>query len=240
MPRLSSRRVVVACSTVVCLLLWGCESRQSTNTPNDLTKLERYDYEKPIVFDGRGPSERFKLTGWAGTEPPFVWSDGIAASLAIRLPATEDLVQLQIKMAGMNVPKRVPFQRVDLYINTEKVARWQVAREDVFTVTVPPKFVAQPDSLLIIDFYIPKAVSPASLGVGGDQRRLGVRLSELKFVRNPEPSAAPGAASETSRVRSEELVAARAHPAVGDAGEETLRERARVPARAGAVCALAR
>lgn len=227
MPRYSTCRVVAACSTVVCLLVWGCESRQSTNTPNDLTKLERYDYEKPIVFDGRGPSERFKLTGWSGTEPPFVWSDGIAASLAIRLPATEDVVQLQIKMAGMNVPKRVPFQRVDLYINTEKVARWQVAIEDVFTVTVPPRFVAQPDSLLIIDFYIPKAVSPASLGVGGDQRRLGVRLSELKFVRNPGEPAAPVAASGTSRVRSKELVAARAHSTFPTDAENVISIRAR-------------
>ncbi len=225
---------------VVCLLGWGCESGQSTNTPNDLSKLERWEYGKAIVFDGRGPSERFKLTGWSGTEPPFVWSDGIAASLAVRLPATEDVVQLQIKMAGMNVPKRVPSQRVDLYINTEKVARWQVAIEDVFTATVPARFVAQPDSLLIIDFYIPKAVSPASLGVGGDQRRLGVRLSELRFVRNAGQSAAAGAGSGRSRAGSAEQIAARAHPAFTAAAEDAVQEPAGVPIRAGAVYASAK
>jgi hypothetical protein len=170
-------------------LATGCENEQPPHIARDLSHLEIAAYDKPILFDGGAEGERLKLSGWAPTEPPFVWSDGIAATLVARLPSTEEPVQIQFRMCGMNVPKRVPFQRVDLYVNSEKVARWTVLDDNVFTATVPAKFVSQPDPLLIIDLYTPNAASPDSLGVGGDRRRLGVRLSEVRFLKGAKQAA---------------------------------------------------
>lgn len=167
----------------------GWAEAQSQKPPTDLTRLPRSEYGKPISFGSGGEGERLMLTGWSHPEPPFTWSDGIAASLAVRVPRTDDSVQLHFTLVGMNVPKRLPFQRVDVYVNAEKLARWQVSEENVFTVTVPQKLVSVPDPILIVDFYMPKAAAPASFGTGSDRRRLGVRLSELRISTLPRQAA---------------------------------------------------
>ena len=155
----------------------------------NLLEVAPFEYNTPIFFGSGGEGERAKLTGWAQTEPGFTWSDGIAASLAVRVPPTEELVQLHFRICGMNVPERVHDQRVDLYVNSEKLARWRVSDEQVYTVTVPEKFVSQPDPLLIIDFYVPEAISPVAAGAGSDLRRLGVRLAELIVSSTPHEAA---------------------------------------------------
>lgn len=177
------------CSLAASLLLAGCAGEQPSAEAHDLMRVDPFEYGKTVFFGSGGDGERAKLTGWALTEPSFTWTDGIAASLAMRLPATQDVVQLEFRMCGMNVPKRRPFQRVDLYVNAERLARWQVADEDTFTVTLPEKFLSKPDPLLIIDFYMPNASSPVSLGLGVDLRRLGIRLSEVKISASPRQTA---------------------------------------------------
>lgn len=181
-------RILIASGALICFALSGCGVDAPPRIAPDLSKLAPSEYGKPIFFGSGGEGDRLKLTGWAGAEPPFTWTDGIAASLAIRLATTQEPVQLQFKMCGMNVPKRLPSQRVDLYINSEKVVRWEVSDEAVFTVPVPEKFLSKPDPLLVIDFYMPNASSPAALGVGGDSRRLGIRLSELTVLKGPPPA----------------------------------------------------
>ena len=173
--------MAAACALVLC----SCEKEELRKVPKDLSTLAPVEYDKPISFGAGGEGERILLSGWGTPETGFTWSDGIAASLAIRLPPTNDVVRLHFKMIGMNVPPRLPAQRVDLYINSERLARWEVADENVFTVTVPEKFVTGPDALLVVDFYMPKATAPETLGAGSDRRRLGVRLAELNISRTP-------------------------------------------------------
>lgn len=173
----------------LCFGLAGCGVDAPATPAPDLSRLAPCEYGKPIFFGEGGEGDRLKLSGWAGAEPPFTWSDGIAASLAVRLLPTQEEVQLHFRMCGMNVPKRIPSQRVDVYLNSEKLVRWQVADEQIFTLTVPQKFMSAPDLLLIIDFYMPNATAPAAIGVGGDGRRLGVRLAELNVTKGVQPGA---------------------------------------------------
>ncbi len=188
------RGLLTPIAAAVCAALAGCEQPQTRKAPVDLTRLSPAEFGKPISFGAGGNGEQLMLSGWGHPEPPFTWSDGTAASIALRLPPTRDVVQLHFKMAGMNVPDRIPFQRVDLYVNAERLARWQVADENVFTVTLPEKFLAGDNPLLVVDFYMPKAASPAFLGIGSDQRRLGVRLAELYISRAPRQAATAHAA----------------------------------------------
>ena len=178
---------VLLCAAAV--VFAGCGANEPPHTARDLSRLEPVDYGKTLGFGSEGEGERTKVSGWAATEHHFTWSDGIAASLAVRLHETQDPVQLQFGMCGMNVPKRVPFQRVDLYLNGERAARWKVADEDVFTVEVPQKLVSTPNPLLVVDFYMRDAVSPAGMGIGPDLRRLGVRLSWVKISAGAKQAA---------------------------------------------------
>lgn len=185
MLRLPPPRLFISFCSSVCLAFAGCGGNPPERPATDLSRLAPVEYGKPIFFGRGGEGDRLKMTGWAVTEPFFTWTDGIAASLAVRLPPTEEVVQLHFRMCGMNMPKRLPYQRVDLYLNAEKIVRWQVSNETVFTVAVPEKLASQPDPLLIIDFYTPNATAPVSIGAGGDPRRLGLRLSEMTVTKTP-------------------------------------------------------
>lgn len=158
-----------------------------------------------IFFGLGGDSERIRIRGWSHTEPHFTWTDGNSAALGVRLPPAKHPIRLRFKMAGMTAPPRVPFQRVDVQVNGEKLASWEVGEEDVFTLTVPRRFVAEPKrppgaprpfvlepgTRLLIEFNLPDAISPAEVGESGDRRRLGVRVAELHIGKDlPQKPAA--------------------------------------------------
>lgn len=180
-----SRSALISAGVIACLAADGCSEKPKGRPATDLRRLQPLEYGKPVTFRREGNGTRLLLAGWANPEHAFTWSDGIAASLALRVPQTDEPVELQFRMCGMNAPKRLLSQRVDVYINREKVARWQVADEEVFKVGVPQKFVSAPYSFLVVDFYIPHAAAPVSLGLGGDRRQLGIRLSDLVISKAP-------------------------------------------------------
>jgi hypothetical protein len=188
MRRFALRPLLLVAGLAICFDFAGCNEAPPPPAP-DLSRLPPCDYGKPVFFGAGADGDRHKLTGWSGAEAPFTWSDGIAASLAVRVPTTPEQVQIQFRMCGLNVPKRIPGQRVDVFVNSERLVRWQVADEQLFTLPVPQKFTAGPDPLLIIDFYMPTATAPASIGAGGDRRRLGVRLAEMIVTKGaPQPA----------------------------------------------------
>lgn len=100
----------------------------------------------------------------------------------------------------------MPLQLVDVHVNSEKLASWEVGAEDVFTLSVPRRFVAapgvprpfvlEPGTRLLIEFTIPRAISPEEAGQSGDRRRLGLRLGELTISNEPPFGAAPAANPE--------------------------------------------
>ncbi len=192
------RSLFLRCTLVVgtglaTLLNVGCGKDDPLKSAEARPRLSVADYDITIFFGAGGDSERFRLLGWSGTEGAYTWTDGIGASLAVRLPASEHPVRMSLKAAGMNAPDRLPFQPVDVAVNGEKIASWQVADEKVHTAIIPQRFVQAPESFLFIDFYMPKCASPNSLGHGSDGRRLGMRVVDLKFRKAPEEAARAGA-----------------------------------------------
>ncbi len=101
--------------------------------------------------------------------------------IGLRLHESKLPLTLSVRAAGMNHPPQVPFQPVDVMINGEKIAHWEVAEEATFIATVPAKFMVAPDSILSVEFQLPGAVSPATFGQNGDGRRLGLRVRELSI-----------------------------------------------------------
>jgi hypothetical protein len=180
-------------------LLASCGRDDRTKSAEARPRLHACEYGMTIFFGLGGDSERIRIRGWSHTEPHFTWTDGDNAALGVRLPPSKHPIQLRFKMAGMTAPPRVQFQRVDVHVNSEKLASWQVSHEDVFTVVVPAKFVRppkrapgapkpfvlEPGTRLLIEFSIPDAISPLDAGQSGDPRRLGLRLAELHIANDP-------------------------------------------------------
>lgn len=183
-------RVILAAG--IMLLGAGCGKDDPAKTAVARPRLHVCDYDITVFFGAAGDSDRFRLLGWSAEEEAFTWTDGIGASLGVRLPRSEHPVRMSLKAAGMNVPQRLPFQPVDVYVNGEKIASWEVAAQKVHTATIPQRFVDAPESFLFIDFHMPKCASPSSLGRGPDGRRLGMRVVDLRFRSVPDRGAPEG------------------------------------------------
>jgi hypothetical protein len=185
-------------------LLTSCGRDDRKKSAEARPRLHYCEYGMTIFFGLGGDSERIRIRGWSHTEPHFTWTDGDSAALGVRLLPSKHPIQLRFKMAGMTAPPRVPFQRVEVHVNSEKLATWEVGHEDVFTLLVPAKFVRapkrapgaprpfvlEPGTRLLIEFSIPDAISPLELGQSGDPRRLGLRVAELHISNDPPPGVA--------------------------------------------------
>jgi hypothetical protein len=187
------RRILCLAGASMMLLTAGCGKDEPLKSAEARPRLHVCDYDITVFFGAAGDSDRFRLLGWSATEDAFTWTDGIGASLGVRLPASEHPVRMSLKAAGMNAPGRLPFQPVDVFVNGEKIASWQVADEKVHTAIIPQVFVQGPESFLFIDFHMPKVASPSSLGHGSDGRRLGMRVVDLRFRKAPEEARPAGA-----------------------------------------------
>jgi hypothetical protein len=138
-------------------------------------------YGTKVSFGAGGKSEPLKVSGWSGTEPPYTWTEGTSAVLAIRVSPTTGHVVLQMKLAGLTKYPELLFQPVEAYVNDQKIADWQVAKPAEFSAAIPQE-ITRRGGLLKITLKVPKAASPKELGLGADPRVLGVRCSGLRLV----------------------------------------------------------
>ena len=172
------------------MLLGGCAWTGCTQAPSDEPRSSArhvYEYGTVIRFGVGGDSHRFRTTGWSATEEFQTWSDGPSASIAISAPAPNAPLLLTMRLAAMTAPPKLPAQPVDVYVQGEKIASWQVAEEADYTATIPEPLTRR--GFLNIDLHIPKAIAPAELTPGADSRRLGIACLEVKLDRAPAAAA---------------------------------------------------
>lgn len=174
-----SGRLIVLFS---CALLSSCGKDDPDAIEAAQPPTHVYRLGETITFGIRGKSHRHILTGWGDTEPGFRWSDGSAAALAFRMPATHAGVTLEVEATALTRQPQLPSQPVDVVIEGEKIAHWEVGERKTYRAVVPEHLLSREPTDWIVDFYIPKAVSPARLGMGADFRRLGLQVFELRFV----------------------------------------------------------
>jgi len=118
-------------------------------------------------------SERYRVSGWSKTEGNFAWTEGNSARLALPIPADAGALTVQMSLRGLIQPPTLPSQPVEVYVNDQKVADWQVAETAAFTVEIPAELTKGAE-LLNLEFRIPKATSPKALGMNADTRVLGI------------------------------------------------------------------
>jgi hypothetical protein len=159
--------------------LCGCGQDDERKGGDARPRQYAYEYGHKMFFGLGGDAERFEAKGWSAMEPNFTWTDGNVASLGIRLPRSNAPVILAAKLGAILSPPRIPSQPVDVYVRDEKIAHWEVIDDKIYTAVIPPKFTAAWETPVFIDFHIPNAISPAELGGSGDQRKLGLRVTEI-------------------------------------------------------------
>ncbi|HSH40002.1 MAG TPA: hypothetical protein VK993_14610 [Chthoniobacterales bacterium] len=138
-----------------------------------------YVLGETVSFSTGGDSARFRTSGWSAPEHSGTWTNAASASMVFRIPPPHGSLLITARMYGHVKPPDLPFQPVLVYVNGRSVASWQVADEKVFTAVVPRDLVANGGGLMTLDLYLPRAMSPAQLGDGGDQRRLGIHCRDV-------------------------------------------------------------
>lgn len=133
-----------------------------------------------VKFGNGGDGKRYQVSGWSGTEQAFTWTDATSAVLVFKIPPTQSALNLRMNLEGLTAPA-LPFQPVHVVANGKEIALWEVAEKRDFTAVIPAD-VSQGADTLTLTLIIPKATTPASLGMNNDTRTLGVHCFELQIA----------------------------------------------------------
>ena len=118
---------------------------------------------------------KFLLEGWSSPEGFGVWSSAKRASMI--LPMVSATKGIDFKLRAFSGGSG---QKIRIKINAVDVGEFLVESESVVTVGVP-LFSVRDERYFLIDFEIPDAVSPKSLGQSADTRELGVGLISFRL-----------------------------------------------------------
>ena len=143
-----------------------------------------------ILFSAAGAGAIFLLDGWSTPEPWGTWTEGKNSHLILPLPAGADIrpMRLSINAQGL-LGKGHPSQTVTVSVNG--VAVGQIRFDDVHnsgwrTLPVPLSALTRGrQGLLDVSFEIERPVRPADLGMGQDDRELGMGLIAMRLDAEP-------------------------------------------------------
>ena len=169
----------IALLALVCLA--ACDEQKNPDNPSSPGSKTAYNFDEVITFGQGGTARRYIRGGWGEPEKDRTWTNGSSASLRLTPPATDEPLRLRMKLAGFTNPPALPYQPVQVYVNDERVADWQVSDPADFIAIIPQPLAAR--ERLIIELRMPLANSPKALGIGEDVRMLGVSCFEAVITR---------------------------------------------------------
>ncbi len=189
MPSRFFTRLYLILVIVCCLGGCGKFGKSPSARKKEIPKDNNYALGEVIGFGWDGNSEKYKLGGWGETEEEMTWTTAASAKLAFTIPETDQPLRLRMRLAGFVVPPTIPFQPVQVLVNDEEVAVWQVASDIVdYVAIIPPEM--NDHEQLIVELHVLRAASPKILEVGTDSRTLGVSCFELSLAETTSAAAA--------------------------------------------------
>lgn len=143
---------------------------------NDTTLIRP---EQPIVFSKRIVNgEKYIKNGWSIQEKWGRWSNGSNAQLILPIPK-EPINSLNI-LANAYVSPAHPKLEIHISINGAKGRSYVLNKfENIISIPIStPKNLPQ---YLTVDFTFTNPISPKDLGLGSDDRKLGIGIKEISF-----------------------------------------------------------
>ncbi len=144
----------------------------------------------PVVGEGTQvdltsrESDQFLWFGWSGPEPGFRWTAAREATIIFALDRPSDLL-LRIKAGPFLAPGKLERQVVEVRLNRQMVGTLVLseARQKDLSLMLPAQALGGQN---ILSFALPEASSPRKLGVGYDERPLGIAVKSIIFERGAE------------------------------------------------------
>ncbi|MBT2340893.1 MULTISPECIES: DUF6311 domain-containing protein [Pseudomonas] len=120
------------------------------------------------------------VSGWGRVEDWGIWSEGTEAEMVLRVPTEARSITIE---AAAFVQTVHPSQRVEVSINGIAALSTQFNRLQDNTLELPltptVRKAMGADGQVRVHFHLPDAVSPKALGLGGDERVMGLGLKSL-------------------------------------------------------------
>ena len=122
----------------------------------------------------------FLLEGWAPYGEAWgTWSDGASASLLLPVPAgNPKMVYLTVRAF---VNEKHPAQQVDAYINGALVKHFELRNFTSNLMDIPISPAVLKDEFFKLELKIQSPASPKALGLGDDDRQLGIGAINAVF-----------------------------------------------------------
>ena len=122
----------------------------------------------------------FLLEGWAPYGEAWgTWSDGVSASVLLPVPAGNPKIVNFTVRAFVN--EKHPVQQIDVYINNVLVKHFELRNfaSNLMDIPIPPAVLN--DEFFKIELKIQSPASPKALGLGADDRQLGIGAISAVF-----------------------------------------------------------
>ena len=175
-----NRKTCALFSIILSFLLFAA-CRRSASTKDGGSDRDKpansYAFGETVAFAQQGNSDLFKVRGWGPCEGYFAWTNGYSATLSFSLPEAKKPLELRMHL-GAYTNSTIRYQPVEVRVNDETVADWQVAADDADYVAIVSPDIANHEQF-IVELRMPYATSPLIVGEGDDPRLLGVRCFEL-------------------------------------------------------------
>lgn len=157
---------------------------------NACDALTRYSPGAVLSFksgtDGDVPVEYFLAGGWFDPEPWGTWMNGARARVALPIGSVgvDDLILSATIAPFTGAGNRRP--RGEIVVGGRTLDTWTFASGEPTTrrVRVPNEIATRGGGTLVVEFRTPDAVSPASIGLSVDGRRLGLGLIRVAVDRD--------------------------------------------------------
>ncbi len=163
---------------------------------DSLPKIERFDFsyktyrESPhevdrtytlnqkLIFSQEGNFSRYIQSGWSKAEASHLWTDGKVASMVFKTEPPDHDPTIDIEMSPFVAPPRVPKQRLMLLVNGEKVGQSEITVPGTLQFAVHRGQWVQKNPV-VLEFMLPDAISPSSIGYNNDTRVLALAFKSL-------------------------------------------------------------
>ena len=140
---------------------------------------EIVSFSLPVEFDFRenGNAAAIKSVGWSDSEPEISWSDGKYAQLL--LPLIPDGIE-NIKLT-ISASPFLSQQMVTVRSEGVELGVFNIDHDGEYTITIPSDYIK--NGFLNIEFEIPNAASPFSLGMSQGDRVLGMAVRWVRVEK---------------------------------------------------------
>ena len=166
--------------------LGGCGKHplpEHTSEPRSHT----YVFGHRVGFGYGGDSDRFRRYGWAKTEKDSTRTAPRGAALHFNVVDTDQPLTLRLKLSRVDEVDSPAIQPVDVAVNGQKIAHWEVSRRGYYSCVIPAELVKVdpvigPAAFVLVDLHTPMS-GPVAPGESTDAANLhGLRVWELFMV----------------------------------------------------------